>query len=253
MIYNLLRSYVSDLENFFYKIFFKSSIKKIRDLKDKLKGGDILLVANGPSLNKTNLDRLSHIPSIGMNKINLIFNKVSWRPDYIVCGNWLVAKQNIDFFKNTNIPIFLSTKTLLSGKIARNQSYFYQKRAFSISNNCENFFGSGGTVTFIALQLARYMGAKRIFIVGMDHSFHKKTNLINKPIVEKFQGIDNNHFDPNYFKDMKWALPNLDFSEKSYAEFNSLAISEGIEIFDATINGKCKIFKKIDIKKLYNL
>jgi len=251
MIYNSLRTVASHFEHFLYGIFFKSSSKKIKNLKNKYFGSDILLVANGPSLNNTNLDRLSYLPSIGMNKINLIFDKVDWRPNFIVCSNWLVAKQNMPFYKQTNIHSLLSTKTMLSGRYSKNLTYFYQKRNLLISDDCEYFFGSGGTVTFVALQLARYMGAKRIFIVGMDHNFHKMTELINKPIVEKFDGPDNNHFDKNYFKGMKWALPNLEFSEKSYSAFNSLAVSEGIEIYDATINGKCDIFKKIDISKIY--
>ena len=33
--------------------------------------------------------------------------------------------------------------------------------------------------------------------------------------------------------------------------FNSLAKSEGIEVYDATIDGKCNIFKKLDISEVY--
>jgi hypothetical protein len=247
MIYNFLRTLVSYIESIFYKFFFKSSSDKIKSLKNKYLGGDVLIVANGPSLNNTNLDKLSHLPSIGLNKINLIFDRVRWRPNFIVCGNRLVAKQNASFFNSSNIPILLAIKTIWSGIAIKNQIYFYQNRNLSISDHCEFSIGSGGTVTFVALQLARYMGAKRIFIVGMDHNFNKSvtTKSFNQPKVEKFEGNDINHFDKNYFKDMKWDLPNLEYSERAYSLFNSLAKSEGIEVYDATIDGKCNIFKKI--------
>ena len=43
---------------------------------------------------------------------------------------------------------------------------------------------SGGTVTFIALQIAAHLKYKRIFIIGMDHNFDStsKPNLTEKEL-----------------------------------------------------------------------
>lgn len=60
--------------------------------KNKHSGETVVLVGNGPSLAKTNLDLIkkNKIPSIAMNRINLIFNSTSWRPTY-----YLYASSNI--------------------------------------------------------------------------------------------------------------------------------------------------------------
>ena len=55
-------------------------IKNDYALLDKFKSQDCLIVGNGPSLNKTDLQRIN-MPSIGMNKVNLLFSRSKWRPD----------------------------------------------------------------------------------------------------------------------------------------------------------------------------
>src|SRR5690606_19672215 len=71
-------------------------------------GKPALIVANGPSLNRTPLDEFSGVPSIGMNKIDLIYSRVRWRPDFVVCSNNLVASQNQDAWIAAGVPVFLS-------------------------------------------------------------------------------------------------------------------------------------------------
>ena len=61
--------------------------------KDIHKGESVVIVCNGPSLNKVNLDKIKY-DCIGLNKIDLIFKKVKWRPKYLVAINGLVIKQN---------------------------------------------------------------------------------------------------------------------------------------------------------------
>ena len=68
--------------------------KELLKLKGSLKNKPLLVVGNGPSLNKTPLEKFKHIHSIGMNKIDLIFKKTSWRPTYIIVSNTLVIRQN---------------------------------------------------------------------------------------------------------------------------------------------------------------
>ena len=75
---------------------------------------DCLIVGNGPSLNKTLLEKIN-MPAIGMNKINLIFDKTPWRPDVIVCVNGLVINQNKEFFNTTDIVLVLPVKALYLG------------------------------------------------------------------------------------------------------------------------------------------
>ena len=51
----------------------KKYAEEIRKYKNKLRDQPILIIGNGPSLNKTPLDDFQNVFSIGMNKINLLF------------------------------------------------------------------------------------------------------------------------------------------------------------------------------------
>ncbi|MFK7840888.1 MAG: hypothetical protein AB8B54_01370, partial [Sphingorhabdus sp.] len=105
--------------------------------------------------------------------------------------------------------------------------------------------GSGATVTYAALQLAYHMGANPVIIVGVDHSFDKSGSA---NIYEKRSGADNNHFDPNYFKDGSyWGVPNLDASEEVFLKSRIAFEQDGRKIYDATVDGKLQIFEKIAI------
>ena len=68
----------------------------------------VLIVGNGPSLNNTPLEKLkNNFVSIGMNKINLIYEKSSWRPDIIACVNGFVINQNKEYFNKTTKVLIL--------------------------------------------------------------------------------------------------------------------------------------------------
>jgi len=64
----------------------------------------MLVIGNGPSLNETPLEDFGEVPAIGMNKINLLFKRSSWRPAMILCANRLVMQ----LFASSEIPIYLS-------------------------------------------------------------------------------------------------------------------------------------------------
>lgn len=226
-----------------FRLFFKKNLLKH---KNTLAGQSILIVGNGPSLNSTPLEKFK-IKSIGMNKIDLIFKKTSWRPDYIFCNNGIVAKQNAEIFKNSKIPIFLGFKSFFLGLISKNIEYFLESPLKNFSTDFEKFVGTAGTVTYSCLQFASFLGVKKIFLVGIDHNFKGFDNN-NIPKIEKFKGEDINHFDSNYFKNQKWGTPNLGLSEIGYKLAYEHCINNEIKIYDATYEGKLKIFPKITIE-----
>lgn len=217
-------------------------------LKDCHKDKPMVIIGNGPSLNKTPLDDFAHVPSIGMNKIDMIFSRVKWRPSYIVCNNGLVVKQHADVFAKSEIPVFLSWKNKRSlPKTTKSVEYFLSTISREFSTDISKGVGSAATVTYTALQMAYYMGANPIIIFGVDHSF-KYEGKAND--ISKREGEDQNHFDPNYFKSGSyWGVPNLDLSEKAYLASRIAFEADGRKIYDATIGGKLTIFDKITLNE----
>lgn len=226
------------------------NIGQIKKLKDRFKDNPLIIVGNGPSLNKTPLDEFGDIPSIGMNKINLLFDRVDWRPSIILSSNPLVVKQNQDFFGTTKIPVFLSWKNrwLIGRKARRNASYYLQINTREFSKDVSVGVGAGATITYAAMQFAYYMGANPVILVGIDHSFATK-GPANE--VVKSKEDDASHFDPNYFgKGTWWQLPDLDFSEQAYMRAKKAFEEDGRVIYDATIDGKLQVFEKISIEEM---
>jgi len=226
----------------------KYSSPKLEQFKNKYKDQDCFIVGNGPSLNKMNLSLLNNYYTFGLNKIYLIFSKNPFNIDFLVAVNPFVIKQSSHIYKEWSIQKFISYKpgyqylkdcenTFYLGDIYP-QKLFYKDITEGITQ--------GHTVTFVAMQIAYYMGFRRIFLVGVDHNFvqHGKPN--EKQIMTK---DDPNHFDPNYFKGYEWQLADLENSELFYLIARYYFQKDGREIYDATINGKLNIFKKIEFER----
>lgn len=222
-------------------------IKNDYQLLEKFSGKDCLIVGNGPSLNATPVDKID-MPSIGMNKINLLFDKTSWRPDLIVCVNGLVIMQNAAFFNSTTIPLVLPIKALYLG-IKRRPNIIFVKisNSMDFQQDIKKAVGLGSTVTYTCLQIAAFAKVKSVNIVGVDHSFNYKGESNQ---IKVHEGDDANHFDPNYFKDKLWGLPDLDGSETAYMLARKYFESIKVPVTDYTINGKLKVFRKGQIEDL---
>lgn len=228
-----------------YKMF--GNIEPIKKLKNKHKGQTMLVIGNGPSLNSTPLHQFASLPAIGMNKIDLIYEETSWRPKYIVSVNNVVINQHQDSFVKSTIPVFLSWKSRysMSAKNRRNINFFHLNSSSAFSDDPENGFGCSATVTYIALQMAYWMGANPIILFGIDHSF---TFTGPAMTYQKREGIDINHFHPDYFPSgLIWGTPDLERSEQEYLIAKKVFEKDNRQILDATIDGKLEVFKKITL------
>ena len=233
------------LDSFLYKLFADPA--PLKALHNKYKDKPLIVVGNGPSLNNTPLDSFVGVPSIGMNKIDLIYSRTEWRPSVVVCLNNLVARQHQDVFVNSELPVFVAWKArwLLKARNRSRLAYFNTTLSNHFSKNAVEGFGSSATVTYIALQLAYWMGANPVILLGVDHSF-KYTG--EKRTYQKRDGDDVNHFDPNYFKSGSyWGTPDLEQSEIEYQMVKDAFENDSRSVFDATVGGKLNVFEKIGI------
>lgn len=230
-----------------YSNWRRKYAKKLHQFKDIHKGEDCFIIGNGPSLNKMDLSPLADYHTFGLNKIFLIEDRVDLNLSYMVSVNGHVIEQSKKEFENLKCPLFLS-HTASHGVIddkphihrlhTLNTWSFYEDLAQPI---CEGF-----TVTYVAMQIAYYMGFERVFIIGVDHSF-KQTGKSNEAQV--YEGDDENHFHPDYFKGQKWQLADVYGSECSFHLANYHYKKEDRMILDATVGGKLDVFPKIDFEK----
>lgn len=223
----------------------------IPNFRNRYSGEDCFLLANGPSLNKVDFQRINKYHLIGLNKIYLLLERFKLDLTFHVAINRLVIEQGWEQFSLLDCPSFLSyvpARKLTSS--ASNLKFFLteQNPVPRFSRVYDEAIWEGWTVTFAALQLAYFMGFENIFIVGLDHSF----KVVGSPNEEQtMDHADPNHFDPRYFAGSRWHLPDLEGSEMGYKIAKFAFERSEKAIFDATEEGQCRIFDRISLEEAF--
>jgi len=227
------------------------SRNRLNKLKDKHDGLKAVILCNGPSLLKSNLSLLDNIYTIGLNKINLLFDSSTFRPSCIVSTNAYVINQNRDFYNSTNIQLFLNYRALRNGvKARKNIVFFHSANIDRFARDCSLTLFNGYTVTFVALQLAFHMGFKEVALIGCDHDFKNKGPA---SMVVNANENDVDHFHKQYFSGgQEWQLPDLDRSELYYRYANNVYSVFNKEIVNATVGGKLEVFRRITLESFLN-
>lgn len=228
------------------------SKKKIKAWKNRFNGKKAVILCNGPSLLNTDFKLLNNIFTFGLNKINLLFDKTNFRPSCIVSVNPYAIEQNAVFLNETQIPIFLHYKAIKHIN-SRPNTYFLHStdKIREFARDCTMSIYSGSTVTFVAMQLAYFMGFTKVALVGCDHYFVTKGEA-NKVVISGKR--DDNHFDPNYFANgMKWQLPDLVQSEIVYTMAKRVFEEDRRMILDSTVGGKLEVFKKVELSSFLDM
>lgn len=229
----------------------QAAIATFAGLKDTMAGRDAILLCNGPSLNKVPFERLAGGPAagapylIGMNKINLLFDRTAMRPDMIVAINRFVIEQNAEFYNETAIPLMIAKAGIGTVNPRPNVTFLNCAPTLKFSRDPGLAIHEGWTVTYAALQIAFHLGFARVAIVGADHNF-VQTGKPNELQVSK--GADVNHFDPRYFgTGTPWQLADLEGSERAYRLARQVYEGAGRKLYNATEGGQLEIFTRMPL------
>ena len=221
------------------------SRRRIRSWRNKLRGRKAIILCNGPSLNKVDFKALekSGIFSFGLNKINLLFSKTSFRPSVIVSVNPYVMEQNAKFYNTTDLPLFLDSKGRKFIRFRKNVHFLHGTRGLrKFAKDCSFSIIEGTTVTFVAMQLAFHMGFTKVGLVGCDHSFATKGPA--NQIVSAGK-MDKDHFDSRYFiNGNTWQLPDLLASEIQYDTARNMFEENGRKLLNCTVGGILEILER---------
>ena len=187
-----------------------------------------------------------------MNRIYLLFDQIPFKPTYFVSINELVLKQFSDEISQLTMPKFINWNTRADFDVNDKSIMFLKdtlKLTDEFSTDLTGRIFSGGTVTFVALQIAYYMGFDNVILIGVDHSFSTKGDP-NAVVVS--EGDDPDHFDPTYFgRGFRWQLPDLETSEMAYRLARLHFARAGRHILDATVGGKLDVFPKVRFEDLF--
>jgi len=228
---------------------YQDSIKRIIALKDKHKGQRCFIIGNGPSLKNTDLTLLKNEITFGVNRIYLLFDQIGFSTSYFLSINRLVIEQCAQDIIELPCPKFINWhyRDLIS--FTPDMIFIRCRPEVAFHTDITSGVWGGATVTYVAMQVAYYLGFDKVILVGVDHSFTTQ----GKPHATVVsQGDDSDHFDPQYFgKGFRWNLPDLEMSERAYRLAKSHFERADREIVDATIGGKLQVFPKVDYQSLF--
>ncbi|MBW9399805.1 DUF115 domain-containing protein [Leclercia sp. EC_58] len=154
---------------------------KISNLKNIENGKDIYIVANGPSvLNKKTLNLLSDKIVIGMNATPLLCHEYSFDLKYYTVSDERFIK-DVEKYKIATEIISKSTVRVFRSELKKHDSPVLIDETYYInaigrdgfSFNLSQGFYFGCTTTMFSIQLAAYLGAKNIYLLGVDLSYPK--------------------------------------------------------------------------------
>lgn len=240
--YDYAASLVLQRLNWDRKLESWRSRTKVRKWKDEHKGKKAVILCNGPSLLDVDLSMLEGTFTFGLNKINLLFDKSSFRPSCIVAVNRFVIEQNADFYNATDIPLFLDSKGLGLVSARSTVCFLHSTNRPGFARDCSWSINQGYTVTYVAMQLAFHMGFQEVALVGCDHNFAAKGHANEVAVAGD---VDKSHFDPNYFAGgVKWHLPDLFESEVAYTHAMNMYQAFGRRIVNSTEGGKLDVFQR---------
>ncbi|GAA4650099.1 hypothetical protein GCM10023116_23820 [Kistimonas scapharcae] len=184
---------------------------KIKSLKDKEFGRTIYIVANGPSVLNQDLSFINGGVVIGMNGSPLLEKSLGFVSDYYVVSDARFFSEKKKFECATK---GLSDKTIrvFRKELEENDSPEYKNRTvytkslgrdgFSFDLNRGFYFGC--TTTMLALQLAHYLGGKRIVLFGCDLTYplsQPRAYREEKPSpIDNFTGVQIKNIRNAYLK-----------------------------------------------------
>lgn len=256
-VFNVLRDSldgmkrINQIPDAYFHPWRKQTRKEILQYHNLHQGERCFIIGNGPSLKNTDLSKLKNEYTFGMNRIYLAFDEMGFDTSYYVSVNDLVIEQCATEIQELDIPRFVSWR---AGKhwLSNEEKLFFLYTTYTepkFSKNIRNRLWESATVTYVALQLAYYMGFKEAILIGVDHNFETKGKA-NTTVVS--EGDDPNHFHPGYFgKGFRWQLPDLEMSEVGYQMAKEAFEKDGRKVLDATVGGKLTIFEKVDFNSLF--
>lgn len=228
--------------------------------KDSGKGRRAFIIGNGPSLNLLDLTKLKNELTFGVNAIYLNHEKMGFLPTHYIVEDVFVAEDRaaeINALKGPTKWFGNYLRYCLSGGADvcwMNVACDYRNYADfpHFSNNAARIVWVGGTVSYVALQLAYYMGVDTVYLVGFDHSYSVPTDAEVKGRAITSQSDDPNHFHPDYFgKGYRWHDPLVSRMEAAYKKARRAYEAAGRKIINATAGGRLEVFARVDYDSLF--
>jgi hypothetical protein len=233
----------------------RANARGLEALRGRYKGRRCFVMGNGPSLLKSDLNRLAPEVTIVSNAHYLIWEQLIYVPTFLAVEDRLVAEDRADDLRalcgiTKVFPFDLRNALGPSGKETLYLNFPRKYRPFpQFSRDIAKQAYWGGTVSFLNLQLAAYLGCNPIVLLGFDHSYVVPKQEIKNYVIHS-TSEDVNHIHPNYFgPGYRWHDPDVARMERAYMCARE-TLEPGVRILNATAGGHLEVFERVTLDEV---
>lgn len=207
-----------------------------------------VIVANGPSLNKSNFALLDRADVI-LSNYAVINDDLRKAATYLTIVNDLVATQGSVPFNQVDairvMPFWLAN-AINSGP---DTAFLPATVIPEFNGRLDGVFSWRSTVSFFNMQLAYALGYEKVALIGFDHSYQQAQNFKEGDAIKQKEE-DPNHFDPRYFQGKTWQAADTGNMEKSYLLARDAYAAGGRKIVNATVGGMLEVFPRMELEDI---
>lgn len=229
----------------------------IAKYKDCEKGKRIFIICSGPSLTMEDIDKIKNEVTIGVNGVISLYSKIGWQPKYYVVADKVVLDgyydeinlahpQNAIFCRTerdkrpwTFTPTYCGKYLDIHLAYARHRSAGDKVRKYMYFEDDlakKGLYTAGRSVATYAMQIAAYMGASEIILLGQDCDYGGDKKYFNDKVISNVNADTTRTFIETMFVFYEYAKEHLK--------------KRGIKVYNATRGGKLEVFDRIDLDEL---
>ena len=214
--------------------------------QDRHEGETAWVIGNGPSVQTADLDRLEGRITFAFNRFHLAHESTRLRPTYTVSADrQMIEDFGQDIVDRSGGAVFIAAQQPpdLVGDYIWLRLVDVSPPLFSLSP--DRAVTPGGSSAYVAMQLAYFMGIRRLYLYGMDFRFSFERNPAAAGAYRSATG-EGNHFIADYRDGRPWCPPSFRQIATSFYAARVLMESEGGFIRNATRGGALEIFPRHD-------
>jgi len=234
--------------------------RRLAALRNRHAGERCFIIGSGPSINRMDLSMLRQEKTFGFNAFFLIADRVGFLPTYYLVEDPLPAEDNaaeINALEGTTKILPWDLRYCLRPDDRTIYVHFDRFYADSpdpafprMTPDASRVVFWGGTVAYMAIQLADFMDFEEIYLLGIDLSYQVPKGSGGSQIVS--EADDPNHFHPDYFgKGKRWHDPRVERMQKSFETAWRVLDQKGRRLMNATVGGNLEQVPRVEFTDLF--
>lgn len=238
----------------------------LHHMRDKHKGQPGFIIGNGPSLKEMDLSPLRNKITFGANGIYQMFDEWGFHTKYLLFEDTEqteLRRNEIHKVKGPtkmaaiyNAYCFKDFKDTLFFNARRGDPYYFNDMGIQFSRDFSNIVYLGSTITYIALQLAFYLGCDPVYLIGVDHSYGALSKHFPPGKIEvteeNYELVRQCHMNPDYYQigDII-GVPNTELQDRAYEVAAEAYRQAGRRIYNAGVNSFLDAFPRTDFDSIF--